>query len=265
MPSVRAGLVILSAGLVTFGLVFTVLQATRSEAAPGQLASVPTPALARSARSPDSFAPKLADGTTAVGVPITGSEVLLRDVQPGDRVDVLASLPAPADGRPVTGVVVRGALVLQAASSSDPLLLEVPAPDAMALAHLMLRGSRLGYILWSANAGTPAESPPLDERAARSLLGLAPAANQIEPQASPVPIAPGPTQATAAAVLTATPAPQSAAIPRFGGFLYQTQPGDTWESIATTFGLSVIEMKRWNDTATGGSPVPGTLVLIPRS
>jgi len=154
MPSVRAGLVIFSAGLVTFGLVFTVLQATRSEAAPGQLASVPLPALARSARSSDSLAPKLADGTTAVGVPITGSEVLLRDVQPGDRVDVLASLPSPADGRPVTGVVVRGALVLQPASSSDPLLLEVPAPDAMALVHLILSGNRLGYILWSANAGT---------------------------------------------------------------------------------------------------------------
>ncbi len=189
MPRVRAGLVIVCAGVLTFGVVFTLLQVTRSEAAPGQLVLVPTPTLVPRGLAKDSLAPRVVAGTIAIGVPITGSEVLLRDVQAGDRLDVLASLPAPGDGRPITAVVVRGATVLVPASASDPLLLEMSVPDGMAVAHLVLGGTRLGYIVWSANGASPPESQPLDERTARALLGLAPPASQVEPQASPSPTA----------------------------------------------------------------------------
>jgi hypothetical protein len=182
-------------------------------------------------------------------------------VQPGDRLDVLASLPSPGDGRPVTAVVVRGATVLAATSTSDPLLLEMSAPDAMAVAHLVLDGTRLGYIVWSANGGTPPESQPLDERTVRSLLGLAPTGNQTEPRASPSPTTPAvPTPAS-----TAIPASPSSTLPRYGGFLYQTQPGDTWASVASTFGLTVTELKHWNETATDLDLNPVTLLFIPRS
>ena len=258
LRSMRAALVIGSAGLVTFGLVFTLLQVTRSEAAPGQLVSEPAPLVTPSTRALDSFAPKLAAGAVAVGVPIAGSELLLRDVQPGDRLDVLASLPSPGDGRPVTAVVVSGATVLQPGSPSDPLLLQVPAQDAMALAHLVLGGTRLGYIVWSANGGSPSEAPPLDEQTARSLLGLAPTAVQVQPTAIQI-------QPIATLAPAATPGPPAAGIPRFGGFLYQAQPGDTWASIASTFGLSLTELKRWNETLSDAIPAPGSLVLIPRS
>jgi len=269
VPRVRAGLVIVCAGVLTFGVVFTLLQVSRSEAAPGQLVIAPTPTLVLRPLAKDSAAGKMSAGTVAIGVPITGSDVLLRDVQTGDRLDVLASLPAPGDGRPVTAVVVRGATVLAAATASDPLLLQMSAPDAMAVAHLVLGGTRLGYIVWSANAigGSPLESQPLDERTARTLLGLAPTVSQAAPHASPSPV---PTASPAPQVVptpapTATPAPASSAPPRFGGFLYQTQPGDSWESIASTFGLSVVELQHWHDTAGDRDLAPRTLLFIPRS
>jgi hypothetical protein len=267
MLRLRAALVIIGAGVLTFGVVFTLLQVSRSEAAPGQLVIAPTPSVALRALAKDSLAGKMEAGTVAIGVPITGSDVLLRDVQAGDRLDVLASLPAPADGRPVTAIVVRGATVLVAATPTDPLLLQMSTPDAMALAHLVLGGTRLGYIVWSANGGSPPQSQPLDERTARSLLGLAPTANQTEPPASPSPL---PTTAAVVQVIPrpvppATPAPSSSAPPRFGGFLYQTQPGDSWESVATTFGLSVIELKHWNETSGDQDLAPRTLLFIPRS
>src|SRR3982074_900160 len=169
MLRVRAGLVIVCAGVLTFGVVFTLLQVTRSEAAPGPLALGATPTLAPRALAKDSLAPRIVAGTIALGVPIAGSEVLLRDVQAGDRLDVLASLPAPGDGRPVTAVVVRGATVLVPATPTDPLLLQMSTPDAMALAHLVLGGTRLGYIVWSANGVSPPEAQPRDERTPRSL------------------------------------------------------------------------------------------------
>src|SRR5437879_10498452 len=160
MLRIRAGLAIVCAGVLTFGVVFTLLQVTRSEAAPGQLVLAPTPTLVPRGLAKDSLAPRVIAGTIAIGVPITGSEVLLRDVQAGDRLDVLASLPAPGDGRPITAVVVRGATVLVPASASDPLLLEMSVTEGMAVAPLVLVGTRLGYIVWSANG----ESPPEDRK-----------------------------------------------------------------------------------------------------
>src|SRR5579859_6110779 len=258
MRPFRAALIVVTAGVLTFGVVFTLLQVTRSEAAPTQLVVAPTPTAEAAVRDASSVAARIAAATVAVGVPITGSELLLGDVQPGDRLDVLASLPSPGDGRPVTAVVVRGATVLQPGSPSDPLLLQVPAQDAMALAHLVLGGTRLGYIVWSANGGSPSEAPPLDEQTARSLLGLAPTAVQVQPTAIQI-------QPIATLAPAATPGPPAAGIPRFGCFLYQAQPGDTWASIASTFGLSLTELKRWNETLSDAIPAPGSLVLIPRS
>jgi hypothetical protein len=267
MLRIRAGMIIFCAGVLTFGIVFTLLQVSRSEAAPGQLVIAPTQTVVLRALAKDSLAGKLGAGTVAIGVPITGSDVLFRDVQSGDRLDVVASLPAPGDGRPVTAVVVRGATVLVPATPSDPLLLQMSVPDAMAVAHLVLGGTRLGYIVWSANGASPAESQPLDERTARSLLGLAPLASQAEPHASPAPLptTPPTLPVVRTAAPTATPAPSSSAPPRFGGFLYQTQPDDSWESVASTFGLSVAELKHWNETSGEQDLAPRTLLFIPRS
>ena len=108
----------------------------------------------------------LAAGTTVVGVPTTGAELLLRDVQPGDGLDVLASLPSP--GSTATAVVSS-----EARRCSCPqrqailLLLQVSPPDTLALAHLLLGGTRLGYVVWSANGATPPETQPFDSQTIR--------------------------------------------------------------------------------------------------
>jgi hypothetical protein len=251
VPS-RAALVIVSAGLLTFGVVFTLLQVTRSAAAPSQVVPEPSPALTQLVRPTDSVATRLVDGQTAVGVPITGAEPLLRDVQPGDRLDVVASLPSPDDGRPVTGVVVRGATVLRQGTSSDPLLLEVSAEDAMALAHLVLGGTRLGYTVWPSDGSAPTEPRPLDERAARVALGLSPSATVMP--------TPAPPEATPPPALTATPVPT-----RGAGFLYQAQPGDTWESVAATFSISPALLRQWNEAPADAGLGTGTLLFIPRT
>jgi hypothetical protein len=250
VPS-RAALAIVGAGLLTFGVVFTLLQVTRLAAAPSQVVAEPSPTLTQLVRATDSVATQLVDGQSAVGVPITGSEPLLRDVQPGDRLDVVASLPSPDDGRPVTGVVVRGATVLRQGTSSDPLLLEVSPEDAMTLAHLVLGGTRLGYTVWPSNGSAPIEPRPLDERAARAALGLAPVATLV-PTAAPTEVTPPAPAATPLAV-------------RGAGFLYQAQQGDTWESVAATFSISAGLLRQWNEAPSDAGLGPGTMLFIPRT
>jgi hypothetical protein len=264
----RAALIIIGLGLVTFGVVFTLLQVTRFDAAGGPVASVaftPTPDTDISAGSADSLAAQLSPGQAAVGVPIAGSEPLLRDLLAGDHVDVLASAPSPRDGRPMTAVVVRGALVLRPATSSDPLLLAVPSDDAIVLAHLVLGGTRLGYAVWPANGASQPEPQPMDEHTAQALLGLpvvaspteAPA-RSAERTATPAPVAP---QAAAQTAAPAPPAPEARPV---GGFLYQAQAGDTWEMVAATFNLSAGELRQWNEAPPEASLDQGTLLFIPR-
>ncbi|HEV7663385.1 MAG TPA: LysM domain-containing protein [Chloroflexota bacterium] len=260
MQLYRAALVVISAGLLTFGVVFTVLQVTRSEAAPGQVAAI-TPAAEPAVTVPrqaDSVAPMVARGRAIVGVPIGGSEALLRDVQQGDRLDVLASVPSAADGRPITAVLVRGATVVRPALSSDPLLIDVSSADAIVLAHLVLGGTHLGYAVWPAGGGTPSPQQPLDERTARALLGLAPSP---EPTVPPAPAAATPAP-TPVPLATAVPSPP--ALAPTSGFIYQVQPGETWDSVANSFNMSADDLRRWNEAAPDVTLTPGTILFVPR-
>ena len=150
----RTWLGIIGVGLLTFVLVFALLELSGS--APGEEApSAQAPAASELPVPTDSLAMQLAPGEVAVGVPISGSEPLLRDVRPGDHLDVLATVQSGPSNQPVTAVIVRGARVLRPAEAGDSLLLEVPAAQAMALAHLVLVGTHLGYLVWS-----PAATPP---------------------------------------------------------------------------------------------------------
>jgi len=247
VSSRRAGLVIVLLGLLTFGVTFTLLEFSRSQAAPAETLSPPPEPTAAPAVAFDSFARTLQGGKLAVGVPISGSETLLRDVQPGDRLDVLASLSGLQDAQPVTAVVVRGATVLRSGSAGDPLLLAVAGSDAIALAHLVLGGTHLGYVLWPTDSSiAPLEPRVLDQRTARTLLGLT----------NPTP--------TAAPTESAPPTPATLQPRNGSGFLYQVQPGDTWDSVATLFGISVSRLRDWNEASTEDDPVPGRLLFIPR-
>jgi hypothetical protein len=247
MSSRRSALIILLAGFVTFGVVFMLLEFSRSQAAPTETLATPPPVSTAAAVAADSITPGLRDGELAVGVPIAGYEVLLRDVQPGDRLDILASLSSAKDSQPITAVVVRGATVLRLATATDTLLVEVAGRDALALAHLVLSGTRLGYVVWAPGAVSDgSQTSMLDETTARRLLGLSgPSATAATPEPRPTPL---PTY-----------------VPRTdSGFLYQVQAGDTWSSIAATFGRSVEQIRTWNEASNDADPVPGRLVFIPR-
>lgn len=253
MPVPRATLVIAGIGLVTFVLVFSLMEFSPSRAAPTPSVVV-SPALGQTRVlqvATDSVARNLQAGHEAVGVPVDASsgEALLREVQPGDRLDVLASLAFSEGATPLTAVVVHGATVLRPPTAADPLLLEVTASDAIVLAHLVLGGTHLGYMLWPAS-GMPASLPlALDERNARALLGLA-----LTPTARPAGSTPTPIVVTSP---TMPPVPDS-------GFLYQAQPGDSWDGIAAIFGISVGKLRQWNEAAADADPVPGRLIFIPR-
>jgi LysM repeat protein len=122
----------------------------------------------------------------------------------------------------------------------------VGAPDAVMLAHLVMDGTHLAYVLWPASATLPdATPPPLDDRAVRAALGLSTAT---------------PAATTASAPLEPTPTPTGPA----SGFLYQVQPNDTWNGIAVLFGVSADELRRWNEAIGQDDPAPGSLVFIPR-
>ena len=249
----------------------------------------------------DSLAPSLPAGQMAVGVPSAGAEALLLGAQRGDRLDVLASLPSPADSRPVTVVVVSGATVLRPATPTDPLLLQVSASDAIVLAHLVVGGTHLVYTVWP-DGGNPPRQPPLDERTARALLGLPPLATVSQPTAepSPTPVPATPTVLPAVAPRLQTYAVQAGEslytvatrlgvnpgalwwanrsvvdptvplgagttlqVPLLDGFLYQVQPGDTWDSVAATFGLPASDLWQRNELPENAALVSGMLVFIP--
>jgi LysM repeat protein len=300
MRSLRAALVILCAAVLTFGVVFGVLLASRPEAAPELAVVTATPVLPAGPAS-DSLALKMAAGQVAVGVPSAGSEPLLLSVRPGNRLDVLASLPSPADGRPVSVVVVNGATVLRPASATDPLLLEVSGPDAIVLAHLVLSGTRLAFTVWP-EGGNPPTQQPLDEQTARALLGLPALAVASPPpsEATPIPIAASPTSAPTATPRPATYVVQAGEslysvasrldvnpgalwwanralvdptvplvagtnlrVPLNAGFLYQVQPGDTWQSVADLFGMPESDLWLRNELPADATLVAGMLLLIP--
>ena len=135
-----------------------------------------------------------------MALPIGAAEPLVRGLQPGARLNVLASLPDTDSGRPLSAVVTRGATIVQSVTSSDPLVVEVSPDDALVLAHLVLGGTQLSYAVWPGGV-EPAETPPLDERTVRALLGLQlPATPTLEPTLAPP--------------ATATPVPPRR--PRFG-------------------------------------------------
>src|SRR2546423_1404424 len=95
------------AGVVTFVVVYAVLQ-LGIRAAPASVATATPSVVAR-----DSLAASLGDGQVAVALPVGGAQTLVIGLQPGARLDVLASVPDAASGRPLTAVVARGVTVVQ--------------------------------------------------------------------------------------------------------------------------------------------------------
>jgi hypothetical protein len=248
----RGALAVIGAGLLTFGVVFAFLEHSSSRAAPSEPPVAPTAVPTLSAAAPDSVARQIPSGDVAVALPIAGSAPLLRDLLPGDRLDIVASVSSGSDREPITGVVVHGATVLRAATSENPLLIEVAAPDAIVLAHVVLGGTRLSYSAWPGGAAGLAEAQPVAGPTARALLDV-----NVSP--TPAPVATQKPLATP--VLPAAPTPP---VGTASGFLYQVQPGDSWGSVAAMFGETAAELRQWNEVSDASEPTPGSLVFIPR-
>ncbi|GAC1317548.1 MAG: hypothetical protein NVSMB2_11430 [Chloroflexota bacterium] len=258
----RALAIIVLVGLVTFFAMYAVLQTSRLDAAVSvqePASEVNSPANSRDGRAAGSFAAALPAGSTLVGIPPTGLEPLLRDAQTGDRLDVVVSMTGGQGSGPLTAVAVRGATVVRAPSGNDPLLVQVPSSDAIVLAHLVLGGQRLVYVVWPANGKVPPPAPAVDVRTVRQVLGLEP--TTVMPTVAPVASATAPVAATPTPVAVTTAAAVGAVT---SGFIYQVQPGDTWVSLANTFGFAPQELRRWNDAPDDTPLVPGTLVIVPR-
>ncbi len=67
-------------------------------------------------------------GMRAVTIPVDAIKSLNGLIQPGDRVDVLASVPKGTSDRPRTYSIIRGALVLALNSAIEPIADQSPAP-----------------------------------------------------------------------------------------------------------------------------------------
>jgi hypothetical protein len=229
------------AGLATFVAVYVVLQPGASRPAPVAPTAAPTPV--------NALATRLDADHVAVGLPTGSAAPLVTGLAPGARLNVLASLQDPDTGRPLTAVIARGATVIQA--DREPLLVSVDPSDAIALAHLVLGGTSLSYAVW-AGGQPPADTPPMDERTARALLGL--------PAPTPTP-SPEPTQppATATPVPSPTPLPvrTSAAADR-----YVVQPGDTLSSIAVQLGIDRQRMHEANPNVSETEELPAGMQLV---
>src|SRR5438034_7291040 len=139
-----ARLLIAAAGVLTFATVYFVLQFG--------LRQVPPPIIAQPTATPraeQSLAMRIGVGQVAVALPVGSAQPLVAGLQPGARLNVLASVPDAATGRPLTAVVARAVTVLQPVTPSEPILVSVEPDDALVLAPLVLGGTGLTYTVWS--------------------------------------------------------------------------------------------------------------------
>lgn len=247
------------AGVLTFVLVYGGLQLLAQRPAP-----VPSAVVAPTALPGGSLREQLEPGQVALGLPLGAAEPLLRDVKPGARLNVLASMPEPDTQQPLSAVVARGARVLQPVRGGEPLVVEVSPSAAVVLAHLVLGGTPLSYAVWPADTA-PVEVAPLDERTARAVLGLAP---RTTPTALPTLPPPAPPTSTPAPAPTPAPTPSPVPAPptlsprTSIADRYVVQPGDTLASIAAQVGIDLERMRAANPNVPDTEPLPAGMQLV---
>jgi hypothetical protein len=246
---------IAGAGLLTFVAVYVGLQVALR---PPEPAPVAVPTLTTD-RAVDSITPRIGAGLVAVALPF-GTGPLLHEVLPGARVNVMASVTEPGRTRVLSTVIARGATVVQPASRTAPVLVEVEPADAVVLAHLMLGGAPLSVAVWPGDLAPP-EELPLDEISARALLGL-----PARPTPTPEPtVTPVPTTTPVPIVPTSTPVRQSTPVPAPSGPLadrYVVQPGETLTSIASQLGVDLGRLSAANPNLSDTEPLKTGMQLV---
>jgi hypothetical protein len=108
----------------------------------------------------DSLVPSIPANSVAISTPVFGAQAMMAEVQEGDRMDILALLPARGDTPAHAAVVVRGATVLArpAAQSGAPIVFAVTPEESLVVTHLVQSGVSLTYSLRSTAGAPPAAS-----------------------------------------------------------------------------------------------------------
>jgi LysM repeat protein len=150
-------------------------------------------------------------------------------------------------------------------TASDPLVVEVSPDDALVLAHLVLGGTQLSYAVWPGGV-EPAETPPLDERTVRALLGLQPPSTPtpeptLAPPASATPVPPAPSPTPLPPPATSTPVPVPVA-PGPVADRYVVQPGDSLFGVADQLGIDRARMQTANPNVPPDGPLPPGMQLV---
>jgi len=179
-------------GLAVFLVADWVLQIGAEARLPQADATITTPITGPAL---DSLAPRIPSDRVAISTPLFGAQSLLADVQPGDRMDIIALFPPAPNLPPRSAVIVRGATVLvrPTVSSGTPIVFGVSPEESLVIAHLVESGVSLTYSLW-AESGAPAVEPTKLANA-RAQLGLDQATATPTPTAAPAsrPESPPPT------------------------------------------------------------------------
>jgi hypothetical protein len=218
------------------------------------------------------------DGRPVTAVVVSGAKVL----QPASGDSPLVVEVSAADGLALAHLVLGGThlsyAVVPAGATPAP---SAPMDAAQARARLGLSG-----------AATPAPTAPVATSAPTAAPTPQPAPSQPQPQPTATPgpsggytVQPGDTLESIAAHLDVDPGAlwwanravldagplagplepgMQLAIPSVRGFLYQVQPGDSWDSIGGTFNLPGTILRALNQPSGSDPPAPGSLVFIPQ-
>ena len=95
---------------------------------------------------------RLKPGQRAVSIPVDMVKSVSGLVEPGDRVDVLASLGGAGTRPPRTASIIRGAMVLAINESIEPITVATPAPGGAPVAGSYDVSTKLNAWLRSASA-----------------------------------------------------------------------------------------------------------------
>jgi len=218
------------------------------------------------------------DGRPVTAVVVSGATVL----QPASGDGPLVLEVSAADGLALAHLVLGGThlsyAVVPAGATPEA---SAPLDAAQARARLGLRGPQATS---APTAPATAVATPVPTAAPP------PQPPQSQPTATPGPsggytVQPGDTVESIAAQLDVDPGAlwwanrsvldagplagplepgMQLAVPSVRGFLYQVQPGDSWDSIGSTFNLPGTILRALNQPSGTDPPAPGALVFIPQ-
>jgi len=217
----------------------------------------------------------LGDGRPVTAVVVSGATVL----QPASGDSPLVLDVSAADGLALAHLVLSGTHLSYAVvpTGATPEA-SAPLDAAQARARLGLRGPQATSVPTApapavpTPAPTAAPTPPSQPTATPGPSGAytVQPGDTLEGIAAHLDVDPGALWWANRSVLDAGPLAgplepgMQLAVPSVRGFLYQVQPGDSWDTIGGTFNLPGNILRALNQPSGTDPPAPGSLVFIPQ-